>query len=144
MMGHQIRQEDKIRCALRGEAHQPGQSPGDRNDTRISERRAPAPAQQETKTQRLVNDSWKGMRRVNRDRSQKRVEFFLAVFLDKAKRVGIQFVQSQHPNSVLRESRTESRVPAVILVIDEFVGQRVQTIALFRQSQTVGTSLVVA
>ncbi len=84
------------------------------------------------------------MRRIDRHWRQQRVEFFFAVFVDKAQGFGIQFVQSQHADSVLGERRTQAGVPAVILLVDELVGQLVQHIPFFGETQAVGTSLVVA
>ena len=84
------------------------------------------------------------MRRIDRDRSQQRVEFFLAVSLNKTQRLGIEFVQAQHSDSVRTECGTQAGIPAVVLVVDELVSQLVERVALGGQSQAVGTSFVVA
>ncbi len=84
------------------------------------------------------------MRRVHRHRRQQRVQFLLAVLVDEAQCLGVQFVQSQHANSVLGECGTQAGIPAVVLVVDEFVRQLVQHISFFSERQAVGTSLVVA
>ena len=84
------------------------------------------------------------MRRVNRHRRQQRVKFSLAIALHKAKRVRIEFVQSQHTNSVLRKGWTQLAIPAIILVVYKFMRQLVEQFALFRQGQAVGAGVVIA
>ena len=72
------------------------------------------------------------MRGIDRHRSQKRVEFFLAIFVDKTPGLGVQFVQCQNTNTIFRQSRTQ-RVPAIVLFVHELVRKARQNVALVGQ-----------
>src|ERR1700722_13532213 len=80
---------------------------------------------------------------IDRDRREQWIQLFLAVLVDKAASLRVQFVQAQNANAVLGKGRTQ-RVPALVLVVDELVRKGRQGVALFGQGQTVGAGLVVA
>src|SRR5215472_8394479 len=77
------------------------------------------------------------MRGIDSDRCQKRIEFLLAILFHKGFCCGIEFVQSEYANTVLRESRTKVSIPAIVLFINEVVGLLVDAIAFFGQRETV-------
>ena len=84
------------------------------------------------------------MRRIDRHRRQQRIQFLFAIVVDEAQRLRIQLVQAEHANSILAQRRTQARIPAVVLIVHEFVRQFAQQVALGRQRHAVGTGLVVA
>ena len=84
------------------------------------------------------------MCRIDRHRSQQRVEFFLAIFRDEAHCLGIEFVKPEHPDSVFRQRGAQARIPAIVLIIDECVRLLVQHVPFFGKSQAIGASLVIA
>ena len=143
MMSYQIRKENEIIGALRGKPYQPGQCARNRNYAGISQGRPPPPAQQKSQAQSLIDDAWKGMGRVNRHGRQQGIKFFLTVFPDKTHSRGIQLMQSQHPDALRGQRRTQPGIPTVILFVDKFVGQLAEQIAFFSERKAIGTGLVV-
>jgi hypothetical protein len=144
MEGHQIGKEDEVVGTIRGQAHQAGQGPRNRDHTRVSQCGTPAAAKKKSDTQRLVYHSRKGMRGVHCDWRQQKVEFFLAILFDKSARPGIEFVQSENPDSMTGKLGAQLVVPAVVLVVYKLVGIAGDDVALFHQRKTVGSGLGVS
>src|SRR5580700_8254295 len=84
------------------------------------------------------------MSRVHSDWGQERVQFPFAIFVYKTQGLFIEFVQAQYANTVVRKIRTQARIPAVVLVVDEFMGQLRKHIPLCGERETIGTGLVIA
>ena len=81
------------------------------------------------------------MRRVHRDRRQKQIQFFFAVFLYKSPGLGVELLDSENADSVLRQQRLQALVPTLVLVIDELMSFFRQPVAFLEQRETVGPSL---
>jgi len=73
VMGDQIGKENEIRGVLRRQAHQARQSARHRDHTRISDGGASSPAQKQAETQRFIDHAGKGMRGIDRHRSEQRI-----------------------------------------------------------------------
>src|SRR5712672_2021604 len=80
---------------------------------------------------------------IDRYWGKQRIQFLLAVLVDKTSSFGVQFVQAEDANAMLGQRRTQ-HVPALILIVHEIVGEPRQSIAFFSQCETIGSSLVVA
>src|ERR1700722_18543560 len=144
MVRNEIGEENKIDRALGRQANEARESPGNGHHPGIGERGAAPPPQQKTQAQALVDHPRKRVRGIDRNRRQERIEFLLTILIYKTQRGGIQFVQGQHSNTARRQSRTQARVPAVILVVDKLVAQVSEKFALLHQRGAVGTGFVVA
>ena len=59
---------------------------------------------------------------IDRNRREQRIEFLLAIFIDEAARLRVQFVEAEHPNSLLRHRGPQS-IPALILIVDKLARQ---------------------
>src|SRR5437588_11039076 len=83
------------------------------------------------------------MRGIHRHWGEQRVQLFLAIFVDEAAGGRVQFVQSEHSNSMFSKGRAQ-RIPAAILVIDELVSKALQSFTALGEGQSIGASFVVA
>ena len=84
------------------------------------------------------------MRRIHRHWRQQRIQFLFAVFFDEAQRSGSNSCSPRTRIPFSAERRTQPRIPAVVLIVDKFVGQLVQQIPFFGKGQAVRAGLVVA
>src|SRR5581483_8877517 len=137
MMGDQVGKENKIDRAFRRQPHEAGQSTRNGNHSGIHHGCAAAPPQQEGDAKRFIDDSGKRMGGIYRDRRQQRIEFTLAVFFDKRSRLGIEFLQTEHPDPVLCHLRAQFVVPAAILLLDKFVGSGRNPLTFFQAGQAI-------
>src|SRR5207244_9135039 len=92
----------------------------------------------------LVDYARKGMRRVYRDRRQKRIQLPLAIFLDETPALLIEIGKLQDSNPVISELRTELLVPCAILSSHQVVGFVVYQRGQLPGHHAVGARLVIA
>ena len=81
---------------------------------------------------------------INGHRGQQRVQFLFAILINKIFRPGIEFVQTQHPDSVLNHRGTNLVIPALVLFFDKLVSLAIDQFPLFGQVEPFGAGLVEA
>src|SRR6266567_5679973 len=144
MIGDQVSEKNEIDRTRARQPNQPRQCPRHRNNSAIRKRRAPPAAQQQRHAERLVDDAWKGMRGTYGYRSQQRVQFAFAIFVDVSEHVVVQLVDTQDANALLRQLRPQLLIPTGVLFFDELVRQAVEQLPLLDHRQAVGRGGVIA
>src|SRR5215472_215916 len=142
MEGHEIGEEYEVSGRFGRQTDKPGKCSWHGNHAGVGQRRAAAAPQKKSNAKGLVNHSRKWVRGIDSDRSQKWIEFLFAILFDKGFRRGIEFVQTEYSNAVLRQLRTKVSVPAIVLFVHEIVGLLVDAIALFGQCEAVRGTIV--
>ena len=127
----QVLQEQVVELAVGGgQANEPRQGARHGDHTQhLRAGTAPLGAQQQRQAEGLVQHARKGMRRVDRDRSQQRVDFALEVVLGELVGLVVQFIPFEQPDALLAQFGQQAIVPAGVLGVDkavDFGGQRGQ------------------
>jgi hypothetical protein len=119
----EVLKEEVVEFAVGGgQAYEPWQGTGDGDyaeDLRAGA--AALGAEQQGKTESLVEDARKGMGGVDGDGRQERVDLALKVALSEGAGFVVEFLPRQQTNAMLAELREELLIPALVLGCDELV-----------------------
>ena len=123
ILGDKVLEEQVIEFALRrGQANETGQRAGHGDHAEhLGAGTAPLGPQQQRQAQGLVQHAGKGMRRIDGDGGQQRIDLALEVVLGKLAGFGLKFVPFEQPDALLAQFREQLVVPAGVLGVHEAV-----------------------